>query len=287
MTTGSTVTLLKLPDRGYYKKGDKNDGVKIIQQLINIQNDGSFDVLPKLVVDGEFGEKTEQHVKLLQDVRHIVVDGEVGKKTLKVLREDKPGKNMQAINFAVAISRNNKYTYGVGSRAHRGGCPICDTNTGKKIHKKDQSGEPHVVNAKGRKWKTGDGKKYTYENTYCCNPFIFSAYAHGAHVAKMLAKCKAGGNATTGMDPKAWEKYGFKILGKCSKVAYKDLRPGDVVMFAKNGKGHVWMFTGNGWLVEASGGNWSASSIAHKKIAKKRYETYQTISTAYVVRYGK
>ena len=97
----------------------------------------------------------------------------------------------------------------------------------------------------------------------------------------MLKKCKEGGNATTGMDPKAWAKWGFEIIGKTSKVAFEDLEPGDVIMISS----HVLMYTGSGWLVEASGGNFSASSIAHKKVAKSRYAKYRKNSTGYVVRY--
>ena len=268
-----------LPARGYFKKGDKGPEVEAFQRLLNKKNKGS--ILPDLDPDGDFGDKTEEHVTLFQDARHLTVDKQVGTKTLSKLNTCKITPAWMAINFAVSVARSSKYTYGVGQRAHRGGCPFCGTNTGPVKKKKEQKGEPHFVNSKGKKWKEGDGKKYTYENTYCCNPFVFSAYAHGAGDKKMLKKCKEGGNATTGMDPKEWAKWGFEIIGKTSKVAFEDLEPGDVIMISS----HVLMYTGSGWLVEASGGNFSASSIAHKKVAKSRYAKYRKNSTGYVVRY--
>ena len=60
-----------------------------------------------------------------------------------------------------------------------------------------------------------------------------------------------------------------------------NLKVGDIVMK----EGHVWMYAGDGYLVEASGGNFSAESIAMKKVAKSRYAKYKTYSSGYVVRY--
>jgi len=276
-TPASTVTVAKS-----FKKGDKGKGVVEVQKLVNKANEGT--IRPKLKEDGDFGEKTDKEVRFMQSVRHITVDGIFGPASRKQA-EKKVTAAMKAINWAVSVSMDNSYTYGVGQRAHRGGCPFCGTNTGPKMKKKEKSGEPHFVGADGKKWKSG--KKYTYEKTYCCNPFIFSAYAHGAGDAKMLAKCKAGGNATTGMEPDAWAKWGFEIIGKCSKVDFKDLKPGDVVMFRSNTGGHVWMYTGGDYMVEASGGSFSENSIRHKSGAKKRFNTYKGFSKAYVVRYKK
>lgn len=259
------------PQRGYFKKGDSGDSVKEVQKLLNKANKGSKE--PDLSIDGEYGGKTVSAVKQLQDVRHITIDGQFGKRTLKEA-EKKVTKPMMAVNWAVSVARDNSFTYGTGKRAHRGGCYFCGTNTGPVKKNKEKKGEPHYVT-------DSKGNKHTYEKTYCCNPFAFSAFAHGAKDKKMLKMCQAGRNATTGMSPKRWEKYGFEILGKCKNVPYKNLKAGDVVMC----KSHVWIFTGDGYLVEASSGNWSKESIAHKSIAKSRYEAYQGDKTAYVVRY--
>lgn len=261
-----------LPPRGYFKKGDHGANVRALQVRLNTANAGAYYGIKE---DGVYGEKTEEYVRLFEDVRHLTIDGEFGEKCLSESgkRVTKP---MKAINWAVSISRNNSFAYGTGKRAHRGGCYFCGTNTGDVMWKKEKKGEPHYVTDK-------DGKRHTYEKTYCCNPFVFSAYAHGAKVLKMLKKCQKGGNDSTGMNPKAWAEYGFQIVGKCNKV--NPLKKGDVVMFSNNGKGHVWMYTGGDWMVEASGNGWSSKSIAHKRGAKKRFAKYRKLKNAYVVRY--
>ena len=279
-TVNPTNPSFPFPERGYYKKGDKGDGVKDVQKLLNKATKGRHRDIPALVVDGIYEKKTVEAVKLLQDARHLTIDGQFGKKTLKEAQKTVT-KRMMAVTWAVSIARDNSFSYGVGQRAHRGGCYFCGTNTGPVAKKKEKKGEPHFVNSKGKKWKSGDGTKYTYEKTYCCNPFAFSAYAHGAGDKKMLKKCQKGGNATTGMNPKSWKKYNFEILGKCKDYSYDKLKAGDVVMC----KSHVWIYAGDGYLVEASGGNFSDSSIRHKKIAKDRYAAYKKDKTAYVVRY--
>lgn len=255
-TTSTTSTTSSVAFTRTLKNGMKGDDVKAYQKKLNKATKGHKD--GDIVEDGIFGAKTESRTKFLQNTRHIGEDGIAGEKTFKQVNK-KVTKPMMAVNWANSIARDNSFAYGTGSRAHHGGCYFCGTNiTGPKKAKK------------GSKW----------EKTYCCNPFVFSAYAHGAKDAKMLKQCKKS-NATTGMDPKRWETYNFKTLGKCKNVPYSSLKVGDVVM----SKSHVWMYAGGGYLVEASGGNFSADSIHMKKIAKSRYATYRTYSSAYVCRY--
>ena len=111
-----------------------------------------------------------------------------------------------------------------------------------------------------------------YRKTYCCNPFIHAAYAHGAQNPKMLKGCrKANG---IGMEKSTFYKFGcWKCVGKPS---YKKLKKGDVLVKST----HVAMYIGKGKMVEASGGNWSARSISVKKMSKSRYNGF-----SYVMRY--
>lgn len=252
----------KWPERGHFQIGDYGESVKDIQMHINIANRGAYGY--KIKEDGQFGEKTERAVKFLQNVRHLKVDGHYGPKTDKEARRTVTAP-MKAVNWAVSISWDNSFAYGVGKRAHNYGCYFCGTNrTGKKHAKK------------GSRW----------EKTYCCNPFIHAAYAHGAGNKKMLAACKAGGGG--GMTPKSWTRYGcFYTVGKCKEVPVKDLKVGDVIISAKN-PNHVWMYTGKGCLVEANGEGWGPNTIKHKHGAEKKYNSkYKNNSTAYVMRYKK
>ena len=252
-----------LPDRGFFKTGDKGEDVELLQILLNWALTGAFmgGWIKKLKIDGEAGPQTIRAVKLLQEIHHIKVDGEFGSKSWDVAYKMKLTGALMAVNWAVAISKDNSFAYGEGERAHHGGCYFCGTNiTGPKKAKK------------GSRW----------EKTYCCNPFIFAAYAHGAKAKKILAACKKG--KCGGMAPGDWTKYGcFKKVGKCKNVKFDDLKVGDVIICKK--PNHVWMYTGVDGIVEASGGNWSENSIRHKNGAEDRYKDYQKASTAYVMRY--
>ena len=252
----TTTTTTSTKSTSTLKKGDSGEAVKAYQKKLNKATKGHK--AGDIKEDGEFGAKTEARTIFLQNTRHITEDGIAGSTTMKEV-EKTVTKQMMALNWANSIARDNSFAYGTGQRAHHGGCYFCGTNvTGPKKAKK------------GSKW----------EKTYCCNPFIFSAYAHGAKDEKMLKQCKKS-NSVTGMDPKAWNKYNFKTVGKCKDVPYSDLQVGDVIMYKK----HVWMYAGKGYLIEASGGNFEASSIAMKKTAKSKYAKFQTYSSGYVCRY--
>ena len=95
----------------------------------------------------------------------------------------------------------------------------------------------------------------------------------------MLKDCKKANAA--GMEVKDWTKYGFEDIGKVKDVPFSSLKRGDVIITHN----HVFEYTGGNWIVEASGGTWKASSIAHKKIAKKKYAAYKNDSKAHVMRY--
>ena len=178
---------------------------------------------------------------------------------------------MAAVVWAKGIANDNSFNYGTKGPANHRGCYFCKTFGVKKRHLKRQ----------GKKWTKA------WEKTYCCNPFIFAAYAHGAQNPKVLAACKKG--KCGGMNPSDWTTYKcFNKVGLAKKVTFSDLSPGDVIISKKTKKGethHVWMYCGGNQLVEASGGGWGKNSIAVKNSAKSKYTKYQKFSKCYVMRY--
>lgn len=271
-----------LPIRGFFKRGDKGDDVKTVQQMLIKANAGAhWTIAP----DGDYGEKTEKFVKLFQDARHLTIDGEFGFKSLEEAKK-KVTLQMRAINRGVSVARSKNFCYGVGKRAHRYGDPFSGTNAGPVLKKKEKKGEPHYVNANGEKWEQGDGTKYTYENTMCCNPFVSMCYAYGATVKSMLKAVQKGSGG--GTSPNTWTRYGFKKIGKVKNLDFGSLEMGDVIIISKKGKlkmDHCYMYTGGDWLVEASSEGWGLNTIQHKKGAKSRFKKYQADSKAYVMRY--
>lgn len=69
-------TFPTLPERGYFKEGDKGNQVKNLQKLLN------WCIGAKLNVDGIFGEKTKAAVEAFQEKYKLKVDGLFGEKSL-------------------------------------------------------------------------------------------------------------------------------------------------------------------------------------------------------------
>lgn len=76
-----SITFPTLPKRGYFKKGDQNKQVKVLQQLLNQKkyNCGA--------ADGVFGDKTLKGVKEFQKANKLTVDGLFGVKSLIKLKQ--------------------------------------------------------------------------------------------------------------------------------------------------------------------------------------------------------
>lgn len=266
-----------LPARGYFIKGDKGEEVVKMQKCVNWANGGS--IIAPLKTDGVVGDLTIAAVSFMEELHHMTIDGEFGPKCLDLIRKFNINGRWRACNWVVAVAKDNRFTYGVGQRAHRAGCYFCGTNTGPVKKNKERKGEPHVV-----KDKNGNG--HTYHMTYCCNTLITAAYAHGAKDPVALKKCKAC--SCFGMAPKEWEASpNFKRLGKAKDVPFDKLYPGDVIMVDNDSIQHVWMYLGGDKYVEASDEGWGSNTIASKHGAKRNYGKYQKMSPCYVVRYYK
>ena len=126
-----------------------------------------------------------------------------------------------ACAWAVAITEDNSFHYGHGQDAHHGGCYFCHT-------------QPAV--------------KHSYldwEKSYCCNPFVYSAFAHGGGDSDMLAQCQAGHNSNTGIFT---DNKHFKNLGRPS---FSSLQKGDVLWYNTGSKCHYALYLGDNQLAEA------------------------------------
>lgn len=129
------------------------------------------------------------------------------------------------IEWAKWIAGDNRFHYGYGEHAHHNGCYFCGTQGMKKGH--------GIVDP---------------DFTYCCNPFVGAAWAHGggdATAYRMCHNCSSWDfNEGSGYDASSkFTKLGRPTLSK--------LKAGDVLC---NG-GHVALYVGNGKIAEASGGD--------------------------------
>lgn len=200
--------------------------------ILEVNEDG-------LIMPKEYGT-TEVKISHKEDDTTTAADATVAIEIEKTTREMRIE---GAIEWARQIAADDSFTYGAGKRAHHAGCYFCGTNLRKK-------GSSLV-----------DG--HSYEKTYCCNPFCFSAYAHGGQVPGMLEACQNGHNGAWGND---WQKYGFENIGKPD---FSELQPGDVFTSSN----HMWMTTDpeKDLCVEATGGGWGPDSILEHTGAQRKY----------------
>lgn len=174
-----------------------------------------------------------------------------------------------AIKWLKWIAGDNAFHYGYTNKhgsedpdkwspnAHHNGCYFCNTNTDK-----------------GGRSKKGI---VDYEHTYCCNPLIGAAWAHGGCVPKALELCRKGSSwgfsKGSGYDKSSL----FTNLGKPKKA---DLKAGDVLC----SDSHVAMYIGGGNIAEAAHGDdnkkgsesWN-DSIHITSLSDKRYDGFKRV----------
>ena len=213
-----------------------------VNRLMSDSRKKSIDTLAREVIDGYWrsGKKREKVLKAC-GCNYDAIQNRVN----EILNPPKPQpkkytgqlptmtikkSNQQVINdtieWAKWIAADNSFHYGVGDDAHHNGCYFCDTQPASK----KKSG---IVG---------------WEKTYCCNPFVGAAWAHGGCVPTAHNMCLTGRswdfNIGTGYDASS-------LFSKLGKPAQSNLRPGDVLC---NGH-HVVLYIGNGKIAEASGGD--------------------------------
>ena len=121
-----------LPERGYFKKGDKGKQVKLLQKFLNWANTGS--IVKKLKVDGQYGDNTCKAVKFFEQVHHLdQLDGEFGKKCLACAKKIKMTSGLKATNWAYSIINSGDYHYKKWKNEDKKTqqCPICRKLKGK------------------------------------------------------------------------------------------------------------------------------------------------------------
>jgi hypothetical protein len=174
------------------------------------------------------------------------------------------------IKWCKWIVSDNRFHYGYGEHAHHNGCYFCGTQRMKKGH--------GIVDP---------------EFTYCCNPFIGAAWAHGGCIPTALRKCQNYSswdfNKGTGYDASS-------LFDKLGHPAKSKLKAGDVLCTG----GHVALYIGDGKLAEASGGddnkrnssNWN-NSIRIATLTDGRYRGFErvyrynsSVNTTMIIRHG-
>lgn len=235
--------------RQYIKIKDEGSQVKKLQKFLN------WAIGAKLETDGIFGEKTEKAVKKFQKKCKITADGHFGKESLLnaeqfdnspvgstdkkeytgtfptlTIKKTNAEVIEDTITWAKWIAADNDFHYGYTNKsksidAHHNGCYFCGTNHKLKSAKIEER-----------------------EHTYCCNPFVGAAWAHGGCVPAALELCQKC---------KSWDYHKgagydksklFKHLGHPSK---SKLKAGDVLCRDT----HVALYIGNGKIVQAGGGD--------------------------------
>ena len=260
----------------YLEKGDKGTEVTKLQNYLNWYTDGEF--FKKCGgADGIYGNNTFQYTKKMQTdfFGAKEADGLVGPKTIAKMKaysdsfkpKPKPTptpsgtypgtlptyrlvkSNAQVIadtiKWAKWIAGNNNFHYGWGQHSHHNGCYFCGT-------------QPSSKKSSGiKQWQT----------TYCCNPFVHAAWAHGGCVPKALSICSSYGSWDFGTGSGSYHTSSL-----FTKVSTSSLKPGDVLC----SDSHVALYIGNGQVVQAghSDDNVPNSSDWNSSISIGRWNGY-------------
>lgn len=159
------------------------------------------------------------------------------------------------IKWAKWIAGDNTFHYGHGKDAHHNGCYFCGTQPSSKKN-------AGIVD---------------YKHTYCCNPFVGAAWAHGGCVPKALELCSHGSS---------WDftkGHGYdasSLFDNLGKPARSKLKKGDVLC----GEHHVALYIGDGKIAEAAGGDdnkkgstsWN-KSIRVTELTSSRYAGFKRV----------
>lgn len=278
-TIYSLQHILKIKETGILTK----DTVKAIQNIVGATADGAWgDKTSKAFqkylrkkgtysgeIDGDFGVNSQKAVQ--KWINNVIKPVAKPKQTATETTEKKTytgewptflisKTREQVINDAIVwaryIANDNSFHYGSGSAAHHNGCYFCKTQPSSKTHSNIKD----------------------VQKTYCCNPYIHAAFAHGGLIDSMLRMCKKGSS----FGFKSSEGYAKSSLFKAIKHPDKStLKKGDVMC----SNSHVAMVTSDGGktLVEAihddnkrNSNKWNGS-IAEKEMSKSKYNSFSRV----------
>ena len=223
----------------------------------------TVDELAKEVIDGKWGTGDDRKKRLTaagydydavqKRVNELLAS--TGEMPTLALKKSNAEVKADAIRWLKWIAGDNTFHYGHGKEAHHNGCYFCGTEG---------------------KLKKGKGI-VDYEHTYCCNPLIGAAWAHGGCVPKALELCRKCSSWDFGKG-KGYDKSSlFDNLGHPAKSS---LQAGDVLCSDT----HVAMYIGGGKLIEASGGDdnvkgsksWN-NSIHVAELTDKKYKSFKRV----------
>ena len=194
-------------------------------------------VVKSIKVDGKKVSASNTYTIKKIDSHHIidVVCGTETKKKytgpIPTLRLKKTNAEAIAdtIKWAKWIAGDNRFHYGYTSpdgkiSAYHNGCYFCGTQK-----------------TSGARSKKGI---VDYQFSYCCNPFVGAAWAHGGCVPKAISLCQSGSSWGFAKS-EGYEKS--SLFDKLGKPATSKLKPGDVLC----SDSHVALYIGDGKVVQA------------------------------------
>lgn len=219
--TGSYVSRLKFLIR-YTGNGLTKPAKKSIDALAHEVIDGlwySGDVRKRALIECGYDYNAVQ--KRVTEILTPSKKGYQGKFPTYRLTKSNAEVKADACTWAKRIADNNDFHYGMGKAAHHNGCYYCGTQPkAKRVLK-------------------------MWETTYCCNPFIGAAWAHGGGDATAYRMCHKGTSWDFGTG--AGSYHTSKLFDNLGKPAQKNLKPGDVLC----GDTHVALYIGDRKVVQA------------------------------------
>lgn len=230
--------------------------------------------------DKETEKKSETNAKIEESKKEEPKKIKVkypGKLPTTILKKTNAQAIQDAVKWAKWIANDNSFHYGYTNKkvtpwnpnAHHNGCYFCGTNGSKK-------------------------GMLDYKKTYCCNPFVGAAWAHGACDTKALSLCSHHGSWGFGTGVGSYHQSDrFKRLGhpKMSK-----LQAGDVLCMDT----HIALYVGNGKIAEAGCGDdnvrnstkWNNSirvrtlTASNYKKFKRAYRYIGSVNTTINIKHG-
>ena len=210
----------RLKKAGYNYDAVQNEVNKILAAREAAKKAALVDKIAKEVIAGKWGSGDERKKKLVKAgydynaiqkrVNELVVPVKkayAGLLPTTTLRKSNAQVIEDTVKWALWIAGDNRFHYGYTNKAkdanaHHNGCYFCGTNKNQKRNMLDP------------------------KFTYCCNPFIGAAWAHGGGVPKALSLCQSTSSWNFAKGSGYDKSSLFDNLGHPAK---SKLKPGDVL----------------------------------------------------------